>query len=262
MGSIRRWKECIVPPKIPFRTATVSRVARPDDESARDKKGWGEETTLRFEIHIHDCPESNVIIINYPGYQGDIDGYHNKYRMLAHLIRRKNVGTVIQMGNHYRYGFVYEKSVVADLKTTIDYALANAGSMCSTREPDLYLMGFSAGAGAIAIVAADYRQIKRILLIAPSVDAGKTAIEEGLAKFQGEVYIAVGENDECVGKEAGDYFLKLATSAKKKILVVIPNCDHQFQGLTNGKVMSKAPFWAFADDQSFPSPDGGTVLYE
>jgi dienelactone hydrolase len=245
-----------------FRTATVSRLARSDDESARERKGWGEEKAIRFEINIHDCPESNVIIVNYPGYQGDIDGYQGKYRRLADLIRRKGLGAVIRMDNQYRYGFLYEKSVVADLKATVDYALANAKAICSTSEPDLYLMGFSAGAGAIAIVAADYPQIKKVLLLAPSVDAGKTAIEEAFGKFRGEVYIAVGEYDECVGREAGDFFLGLATGARKKTLVVIPNCDHQFQGRINGKIMSKAPFWAFADDESFPSADGGIELYD
>lgn len=245
-----------------FRRAMISRLARPDDESVRDKKGGGEETTIRFEINIHDCPESNVIIINYPGYQGDIDGYRGKYRKLADLIRRRGLGAVIRMENQCRYGVPYEKSVVADLKATIGYALANAESICSSKEPDLYLMGFSAGAGAIAIVAADYPQIKKILLLAPSVDAGKTPIEESFPRFQGEVYIAVGEYDECVGREAGDFFLALATGTRKKTLVVIPNCDHQFQGLVNGKIMSKAPFWAFAGDESFPSPEGGTILYD
>lgn len=245
-----------------FRRATVSHLARPDDESARERKGWGEETTISFEINIHDCPKSNVIIVNYPGYQGDIDGYQGKYRTLADVIQRKGIGAVIRMDNRYRYGFLYEKSAVADLRATIDYALANAESICSTREPDLYLMGFSAGAGAIAIVSPDYPQIKKVLLLAPSVDAGKAAIEEAFGKFRGEVYIAVGEYDECVGKAAGDYFLGLATGASKKTLVVIPNCDHQFQGWVNGKIMSKAPFWAFAGDESFPSPDGGVILYE
>ncbi|HEX9110750.1 MAG TPA: hypothetical protein VF845_04685 [Terriglobales bacterium] len=240
----------------------MSRLARPDDESAWTKMGGGEERTIHFEINIHDCPESNVIIVNCPGYQADIDGYQGKYRILADLIRRRGLGAVIRMDNQYRYGFLYEKSVVADLKATIDYALANAESICSTREPELYLMGSSAGAGAIAIVAADYPQIKKVLLLAPGVDAGKTAIEEAFGKFRGEVHIAVGENDECVGKEAGEYFLGLATGASKKTLVVIPNCDHQFQGLVNGKIISKAPFWAFADDQSFPSPEGGVILYE
>jgi dienelactone hydrolase len=245
-----------------FRRATVSRLGTPDDESARERKGWGKETTISFEINIHDCPESNVIIINYPGYQGDIDGYQGKYRMLADLIRRKGIGAVIRMENRHPYGFLYETFVVGDLRATIDYALANAESICSTREPDLYLMGSSAGAGAIAIVAADYPQIKRVLLLAPAVDAGKTAIEASFGKFRGEVYIAIGEDDECVGKKAGDYFLGLATSASKKTLVFIPNCGHQFQGEVNSKIMSKAPFWAFAGDESFPSAEGGVILYE
>lgn len=121
-------------------------------------------------------------------------------------------------------------------------------------------MGFSAGAGAIAIVAANCPQIKKVLRLAPSVDAGKSAIEEAFGKFLGEVYIAIGQYDECVGREAGDYFLELATGARKKKLVVIPNCDHQFQGRIDGKIMSKAPFWAFAADDSFPSAEGGMEL--
>jgi protein-tyrosine phosphatase/dienelactone hydrolase len=265
---IRRCRHCcpdaalIRIANIHFRRAMVGRLARTDDDSEWTKTGVGEERTIRFEINIHDCPESNVIIINYPGYQGDIDGYQGKYRMLADLIRRKGIGAVIRMDNQYRHGFRYETSVVADLKATIDYALANAESICSTREPELYLMGSSAGAGAIAIVAANYPQIKKVLLLAPGVDAGKSAIEEAFGKFRGEVYIAVGEDDECVGKEAGDYFLRLATGASKKTRVVIPNCDHQFQGSLNSKIVSKAPLWAFADDQSFPSPEGGVILYE
>jgi pimeloyl-ACP methyl ester carboxylesterase len=245
-----------------FRRATVSYCGTPDDEMARQRKAWGEETTVSFEINIHDLPESNVIIINYPGYGGDIDGYQGKYRTLATLIRRRGLGAVIRMGNRYDYGFLYEKSAVADLRATIDYALANAEKICATREPDLYLMGFSAGAGAIAIVAPDYPQVKRVLLIAPSVDAGKSAIEEAFGRFRGDVYIAVGEYDECVGKEAGEYFLELATGARQKKLVIIPDCDHQFQGWINGKIMSKAPFWAFAGDESFPSPEGGVLLYD
>ena len=265
---IRGWRNCcpdadiIRKASVRFRRATVSRVASPEEESAIEKHEAGEGTTINFEINIHDCPESNVIIINYPGYQGDIDGYQGKYRALADLIQRKGIGAVIRMDNHHRYGFVYEKSVVADLRATVDYALANAESICSTREPSLYLMGFSAGAGAIAIVAAEYPQISKVLLLAPSVDAGKATIEKAFGTFRGEVYIAVGEEDECVGKEAGDYFLSLATSARRKTLVIIPNCDHQFQGRTNGKILSKAPFWAFAGDESFPSPEGGVLLYE
>lgn len=247
---------------IRFRRVIVSRIAAPGERSSIQQNGSEEESLLSFEINIHDCHEAHAIIINYPGYQGDIDGYQGKYRTLADLIQRKGLGAVIRMGNPCRHGFLYEPSVVAELKATIEYALAHAEDICSSRAPDLYLMGFSAGAGAIAIVAADYPQISKILLLAPSVDAGKTQIENALPRFQGEVSIAVGEYDECVGKEAGDYFLSLAAGAKKKSLVIIPNCDHQFQGMVNGKIMSKSPFWAFAGDETFPSPEGGTILYE
>ena len=250
------------PQDVRFRRAQVSYIARPDDESARDKPGWGEETTIRFEINIHDCPASEVIIINYPGYAGDIDGYQGKYRILADLMRRKQLGAVIRMGNQPRYGFSYENSVVSHLRATIEYAMTYSGSICAAKKPNLYLMGFSAGAGAIAIVAAEYPEVKKVLLLAPSVDAGKNRIEDAFCRFRGEVSIAVGEHDECVGKEAGDYFFRLARLASKKKLAVIPNCDHQFQGLANGKIMSKAPFWAFADEETFPSPEGGIVLYD
>ena len=33
-------------------------------------------------------------------------------------------------------------------------------------------------------------------------------------------------------------------------------------GETNGKIMSKAPLWAFAGDETFPSPEGGIELYD
>ena len=43
---------------------------------------------------------------------------------------------------------------------------------------------------------------------------------------------------------------------------MIPNCNHQFFGEANGKIMSKAPLWAFAGDTTFPSPEGGKKLYD
>ena len=97
--------------------------------------------------------------------------------------------------------------------------------------------------------------------MAPSGDAGKEEVERGLGKFTGEVYIIVGDKDEVVGPQAGQTFYDLATAAKLRKLEVITNCNHQFFGETNGKIMSKAPLWAFVGDSTFPSPDGGKKLY-
>lgn len=81
--------------------------------------------------------------------------------------------------------------------------------------------------------------------------------------FKGEVYIMVGENDDVVTPEAGPLFYELAESASHRELFMIPNCDHQFRGTENGKIMSQAPFYAFTTGQKprFPDPHGGIVLY-
>jgi hypothetical protein len=70
----------------------------------------------------------------------------------------------------------------------------------------------------------------------------------------------VGDHD-AVGPEGGKKYERAFTNAAKKELVVISGCDHQFQGTRNGQIMAKAPLWAFAGDTSFPSPEGGVVLY-
>ena len=42
----------------------------------------------------------------------------------------------------------------------------------------------------------------------------------------------------------------------------VPHCGHSFAGEANGRILSKAYLWAFAGDDSFPSPEGGVPLYE
>ena len=129
---------------------------------------------------------------------------------------------------------------------------------------DIMLMGFSAGASAIASVSSFYIDIPKILLFAPSGDAGKKPVEEGLKSYWGEVYIVVGERDDVVGPEVGQIFYDLATRASHRELFMIPNCDHQFKGEVNGRIMSQAPFYAFAtgDKPAFPDPNSGIKLYD
>jgi dienelactone hydrolase len=225
------------------------------------KKESGQEAMVSFRVKIHSHPQASAIVINYPGYNGDIDGYNGKYAKIAHLIKGNNVAAVVQMGNEDRLGFIYEESLIGDLRATIEYVLANAASICATANPDVYLMGFSAGAGAIAAVAADYPSVKKILLIAPAGDAGNGNIAN-LARYQGEIYITVGGFDEVVGMHAGEIFMELATLATKKTFVIVPCCDHQFRGKQNGMILSKAPFWAFCGENTYPSSRGGVVLYK
>jgi len=151
--------------------------------------------------------------------------------------------------------------MINNLRKMIEYSLTNSKKIANCKNPKLYLMGFSAGASTIAAVSAEYSEVEKILLMAPSGDAGLDNCRKNLAKFSGEVYIAIGDKDDVVGTEAGKIFYDLVKAASKKELVIIPNCDHQFRGEINGKIMSVAPLWAFAQNKTFPSPDDGIVLY-
>lgn len=42
----------------------------------------------------------------------------------------------------------------------------------------------------------------------------------------------------------------------------IPDCDHQFRGRRNGRIMSQAPLRAFAGLTPFPHDSAGLDLYD
>ena len=233
----------------------LKRRAVPD---AAKQKG---EVELNIPLAIHANRESGCITISYPGAMGDIDGYNAKYRTLANFIQEK-VGAVIRLGNHYFQGFDYSKSIQDDLRAVIGYAIENSKEICGAKVPVIYLMGFSAGASAIAAVAHEFPQVRKILLISPSCDVGEEDVTKGLAEFTGEVYIVAGENDDVVGPEAAPMISAMVKKASIHKLVIVPKCDHQFRGLENGMIMSKAPLWAFLGDQDYPSPNGGIELYK
>ncbi len=219
------------------------------------------KSKLKLEVSIH--PYSNgTIVVNYPGITGDIDGYNNKYGQQADFVQEKGIGTVVRMGNQYFDELPYPEGMIDNFRFVLDYCLANGAELSGKQDPKLYLMGFSAGASTIAAVAGDYSSVEKISLMAPSGDAGQDVIEKGLGKFTGEVYITVGDRDEIVGPQAGQIFYDIAHSARLRKLKIIPNCNHQFFGEVNGKIMSKVPLWAFASDNTFPSPEGGKKLYD
>ncbi len=220
-----------------------------------------ERNGITVPLVVHPCKRAKAVIINYPGFRGDIDGYNLKYRHLGEWLVQKRVGAFIQMPNIHRQDEPYEKSVIADLRAVVRHVIQIAPDIASSPEPIIYLMGFSAGASAVAAVASEYQPIKKILLMAPSGDASPERVRASLERFRGEVYIAIGEHDEVVGPDAGARFLSLVKRASRKELVTIPCCCHQFRGIRNGMIMSKAPLWAFAGDDTFPSPEGGHVLY-
>lgn len=221
----------------------------------------GSGKTLELEVKMHPC-QNGVLIVNYPGIKGDIDGWNDKYGQIGDMLQEKGIGAVVRTSNHLYTSFPYPQTMIDNFLFVLDHALANAEKYCGNPCPEVYLMGFSAGAGTIAAVASNYSPVEKILLMAPAFDAGDEIIASGLQSFRGDVYIAIGEDDEVVGSISGQRFFSFARSARSRQIEYIPNCDHQFRGEVNGRIMAKAPLWAFAGDKSFPSPEGGNKLYD
>src|SRR3989338_2886330 len=158
---------------------------------------------LELEVAIHPY-KNGIIVVNYPGITGDIDGYNNKYGQQADFIQE--IGTVVRMGNPYFEQLPYPKGMIDNFRFVLDHCLSHGKELSGKIDPTLYLMGFSAGSSVIAGVAGDYSEVEKILLMAPSGDAGQETVERGLAKFREEVYISVGDKDEVVGPKAGQTF--------------------------------------------------------
>lgn len=210
---------------------------------------------------IHPSTRGKMII-NYPGLNGDIDGFNAKYRTLGDFLSKdQDLGAFVRIANMVDPARDYAQSVIDDLRAVIRHCLQHSARICGSATPELYLMGFSAGAGAVAAVASEFPEIKKILLVAPAGNAEYAQIVRGLATYSGEIFCAVGENDQVVGPDAADYFSNLAPLATVNKVAVIPNCDHQFRGETNGKVMSALPLWSFAGTIAEPASEHGTTLY-
>lgn len=252
-------QEYELPKGLPMQEVHLAWQEPSNDPEFQDGKFLGKPFPLELDIAIHPN-DSGRIIINYPGAYGDIDGYNQKYKKLAAYIQDKKLGAVIRSGNDLSAGYTWD----TDLRQMLKYAQEHAKEICGKDDPEIYLMGFSAGASAIAAVAHDYESIvPKVLLFAPSGDTGEQAVRKGLGIYKGEVYIVIGQDDDVVGVDAGKTFYDIASSATHRELKVIPNCDHQFRGETNGRIMSQAPFWAFAQGEKppFPLPFAGIRLY-
>lgn len=191
---------------------------------------------------------------------GEIDGYAGKYKILAHHIQSQELAAVVRTGNDFE-GLPPD----INLHAAIAYAKEHAWEICGEPNPEILLMGFSAGASAIAAQAHEHPQVTRIILGAPARTLQGIDVRGGMRKFTGEVYILIGDNDTNVQTVSGQTFYDWSTSATYRELFVLSDCDHQFTGEKNGRILSQVPFYALApigEKPPFPNPTGGMKLYD
>jgi dienelactone hydrolase len=120
-------------------------------------------------------------------------------------------------------------------------------------------MGFSAGAGAAAAMAGHY-QPSRMLLVAPSGDAGPQRIIASLKEYSGQLVLLVGDEDEIVGRDAARLFDEISPAARHKQVLFVPDCDHFFTREDHDRFLEETSLRVFAEPNGFQlGPQVGQV---
>ena len=228
---------------------------------------------VTYQVPLSAYPTATgVIIVNAPGAGEPKDGRDNRYAKIGGHLQDMAVGTLVTHrgplpdaqskypDEPYSYRDAsWNRISVEAMVHVIDYCKENAQMLCGSSSPTIHLAGFSAGGSVCGAVAFAYPEVSRILLLS-TYDSVGDYFYSGMRKFAGEVYLAYGSEDTMAGFLA--YAMNFTAPELKALNIkMVPDCDHGFRGATNGRILSKAFLWAFAGDESFPSPLGGIDLY-
>ncbi|MCA9381872.1 hypothetical protein KC660_00495 [Candidatus Dojkabacteria bacterium] len=192
---------------------------------------YDKELAFELPIAIHKLESPNILIV-YPGANGSIDGYEDKYIKLANLTIKNKASAVVRSPNPYMLSQGWDYN----LRKLIEYVIKNSIEISGTKTPNIHILGVSIGAGAVASIAWEYPQVNKIILVAPADTNILDQVQDGLNRFDEEVRIFVGENDEACGVKGAKRFYKGCVNSKPKSLKIIPNCDHHFSGKVNQEI--------------------------
>ena len=227
-----------------------------------------------YQVPISAYPtKSGVIIVNSPGSGEFKDGRHDRWMKLARYLQEGELATMVTYNAprpdfqvqlpwepYSHKGASWNQLLVDSLAHAVEFSLERPVELCGSDTPVVYLSGFSSGGSAVGAVAFRYQEIKKILLLS-AYDSVGDMFYEGITQFTGDIYLAFGSQDQMAGLLA--YVVRCGPMAANSLRVrEVPDCDHRFSGATNSKILSKAFHWAFQDDETFPSPEGGLQLYE
>jgi len=216
-------------------------------------QGWWD-----IPVEYHPTNTGNIII-NIPGAGGSVGGYLNKYVNLGNHIQEKNIASFVRMPND-RPG-EYQLTV----RKIVNYCLEHSTDICGSDVPDIWLMGFSAGAGAIVLTAWEYPEVKKVLAINPFIEDIKEKIKKDLPSYTGQLFLIKGSDDDVIGSDTLEYISTYASNVEDIQTYTIPNCDHQLKGLVNSKILSQLPEYYFLEKykaEKFPDGSKGINLLD
>lgn len=215
---------------------------------------------------------SGRILVQAPGTGELKEGRRDRYIMLGNHLAEKGIASLVSFNTPrpdaqfkypdapYSYRDANWSRIYVDAMVQVTkHALENAERICGKSDPELFMAGFSSGGSVVGAAAPHFPQVRKVLL-ASTYDSVGDYFYSGVRAYQGEIYLAFGELDYPA------VFLaimmpRLAPNASTVNSRSVPECDHGFRGPLNGRILSKAYLWAFAGDDTFPSPDGGISLH-
>ena len=211
-----------------------------------------------IQVEYHPTSTGNILI-NIPGAGGTVEGYLNKYVNLGDYIQERDIASFVRIPNDRPAE--YELTV----RIIVNYSLEHSKDICGTDTPNIWLMGFSAGAGAIVLSAWEYPEIKKVLAINPYIEGIREKIQKELPSYSGQLFLLKGSDDDVIGKDTLEYVSSYATNAEDIQTYTIPNCDHQLKGLVNSKILSQLPEYYFLEkykSEAFPDDSMGINLLD
>lgn len=215
---------------------------------------------------------SGRILVQVPGTGESREGRRDRYITLGRYLAEKGIASLVSFSvprpdAQFKYPDApysykdasWNRISLESAVLVTEHCLQNAETICGAREPELLMAGFSSGGSVVGAVAPHFPRVKKVLL-ASTYDSMGEHFYAGLRAYHGEIYLAFGELDPPAVMLAM-LAPRLASNAGAVHSRSVPDCDHGFRGPLNGKILSKAYLWAFAGDDSFPSPDGGIPLH-
>lgn len=243
----RRFRGVIPPSKASnFRVGSCVLPVRLKREGIRESDSAQRSETLLergrevYEVHGWIPIEFFItgykrLIINSQGYRGSPRGEQDEFLRIGEMMLDNKCGSFV-MYQHTGLWMLLDdpaltlEALSSDLRDVIDFCYANSIKICFTHRPELYLSGYSMGAGAAAVTAGEVPRVKRMLLIAPSPETREDLVVKSLERFEGELYLLHGKSDEIIPYRYSRMFSKAASRAKKVDLVQLIDCGHAFSG--------------------------------
>lgn len=172
-----------------------------------------------LDLYVHPA-DSPIVFLTVAGLGGTANGYKNKYIDIVENAFRRHGVAAVRMGNPY-----YSTNIVSNVRVALSYILKNSNEITNGKLNEIYIQGHSAGATITAMIAWEYPEITRLLLINPVPKFNGVSIVDSLEKFTvGDASIMYGEHDP-----SAEYWRQQSTLPN--ILVSeVKNADHHFSG--------------------------------